>query len=87
LCEAIGYEVSKVELPYYNDVGALVKILVRTAPERILWATNWSHPTPVTACPKPDDAHLLNVLLEWIPDKATRHKVLVDNPVQLYGFA
>jgi D-galactarolactone isomerase len=81
------YEMSKVGLPYYDDIGALAKILVRTAPERMLWATNWPHPTPVTACPKPDDALLLDMLLDWIPDEATRHKVLVDNPAQLYGFA
>jgi D-galactarolactone isomerase len=81
------YEVSKVGLPYYDDVGALTKILVRAAPERMLWATNWPHPTLITACPKPDDAQLLDMLLDWILDEATRHKALVDNPAQLYGFA
>jgi D-galactarolactone isomerase len=80
------YEVSKVGLPCYDDVGALAKILVQTAPERMLWATNWPHPTPVTASPKPDDADLLDILLDWVPDEATRRKVLVDNPAQLYGF-
>lgn len=80
------YEVSKVGPPNYDDVGALAKVLVRTAPDRMLWATNWPHPTPVTASPKPDDALLLDMLLDWIPDEATRRKVLVDNPAQLYGF-
>lgn len=80
------YEVSKVGPPYYDDVGALAKVLVRTAPDRMLWATNWPHPTPLTASPKPDDALLLDMLLDWIPDEATRHKVLVDNPAQLYGY-
>jgi D-galactarolactone isomerase len=80
------YEVSKAGLPYYDDVGALAKVLVRTAPDRMLWATNWPHPTPITASPKPDDAHLLDMLLDWVPDEATRHKVLVDNPAKLYGF-
>jgi D-galactarolactone isomerase len=61
-------------------------MLVRIAADRMLWATNWPHPTPVTASPKPDDALLLDMLLDWIPDEATRHKVLVDNPAQLYGF-
>jgi D-galactarolactone isomerase len=80
------YEVSKVGLPNYDDVGALAKVLVREAPDRMLWATNWPHPTPITASPKPDDAHLLDMLLDWTPDAATRHKVLVDNPAKLYGF-
>ena len=80
------YEVSKVGLPYYDDVGTLAKALVRAAPDRMLWATNWPHPTPVTASPKPDDARLLDMLLDWVPDEATRRKVLVDNPAALYGF-
>jgi D-galactarolactone isomerase len=80
------YEVSKVGLPHYDDVGALAKALVRAAPDRMLWATNWPHPTPITASPKPDDADLLDMLLDWVPDEATRRKVLVDNPAKLYGF-
>jgi predicted TIM-barrel fold metal-dependent hydrolase len=26
------------------------------------------------------------MLLDWIPDDAARHKALVENPAQLYGF-
>jgi D-galactarolactone isomerase len=80
------YEVSKAGPPNYDDVGALAKALVKAAPDRMLWATNWPHPTPVTASPKPDDAVLLDMLLDWVPDETTRHKVLVDNPARLYGF-
>lgn len=78
------YETSKVGPPNYDDVGALAKALVRAAPERMLWATNWPHPTPGVA--KPDDAVVLDMLLDWVPDEATRRKVLVDNPARLYGF-
>jgi D-galactarolactone isomerase len=35
----------------------------------------------------PDDADLLDLLLDWAPDETTRKKILVDNPAQLYGFA
>ena len=79
------YEVSKVGPPHYDDVGALAKALVRAAPERMLWATNWPHPS-AAADNKPDDAMLMDVLLDWIPDEAVRRKVLVDNPARLYGF-
>ena len=78
------YEVSKAGPPYYDDVGALAKVLVKTAPERMVWATNWPHPTPGVA--KPDDAVMLDMLLDWAPDEATRRKILVDNPAKLYGF-
>ena len=78
------YEVSKVGPPHYGDVGALAKVLAKLAPERMVWATNWPHPTP-PANKKPDDAVLLDMLLDWVPDEAARKKVLVDNPAKLYG--
>jgi D-galactarolactone isomerase len=79
------YEVSKVGPPHYGDVGALAKALVHAAPERMLWASNWPHPS-APADRKPDDAALLDVLLDWVPQEATRRKILVDNPARLYGF-
>jgi len=33
----------------------------------------------------PDDGGLLSLLADWIPDAATRTRVLVDNPAMLYG--
>jgi predicted TIM-barrel fold metal-dependent hydrolase len=29
---------------------------------------------------------LLDLLADWVPDEATRRRVFVDNPAQLYGF-
>jgi len=78
------YETSKLGPPFYDDVGFLAKALVKAAPERLLWATNWPHPTP--GVQKPDDASMLDMLLDWVPDEATRNKVLADNPAKLYGF-
>jgi D-galactarolactone isomerase len=69
--------------PFYRDVGALAKALVRQAPERMLWASNWPHPGQPNI---PDDADMLDLLLDWAPDEATRHRILVDNPARLYGF-
>jgi D-galactarolactone isomerase len=79
------YEVSKVGAPNYDDVGALAKALVKIAPDRMLWATNWPHPTP--GVPKPDDAWMLDMLLDWVPEEAVRGKILVDNPARLYRFS
>ena len=64
-------------------MGVLAKALVRAAPERMLWASNWPHPS-VSKEQRPDDADLLDLLLEWAPDDATRRKILVDNPAALY---
>ena len=59
---------------------------VRAAPDRMLWASNWPQPNPPPGS-NPDSAVLLDMLLDWAPDDATRHKILVDNPARLYGFA
>jgi D-galactarolactone isomerase len=82
---AAAYETSKTGAPGYEDVSRLARALVRHAPERMLWASNWPHPS----APKdriPDDADLLDLLLDWAPDEAVRRKILVDNPAALYGF-
>ena len=49
----------------------------------MLWGTNWPHPKVDFM---PDDTDLLETLLDWVDDEATRHKVLVDNPARLYEF-
>lgn len=80
------YETSRTGAPGYADVARLAQALARHAPERMLWASNWPHPSaPPDAVP--DDADLLDLLLEWAPDETVRRKILVDNPAALYGFA
>jgi D-galactarolactone isomerase len=63
----------------------LARALVRAAPERMVWASNWPHPSAKREA-LPDDADLLDLLLDWAPDEATRKRILVDNPARLYGF-
>jgi len=80
-----AYETSKTGAPAYEDVSRLARALVKHAPERMIWASNWPQPS----APKdriPDDADLLDLLLDWAPDEAVRRKILVDNPAGLYGF-
>ena len=76
------YESSKAGAPW-PDIGRLATELVKRAPDRMVWATNWPHPMQK---PRPDDAPLLDMLLDWVPDEKTRSKILVDNPARLYGF-
>lgn len=79
------YETSKTGAPNYEDVGRLAKALVRAAPERMLWASNWPH-AQADKFGYPDDARLLDLLLDWAPDEQTRTKILATNPAELYGF-
>ncbi len=68
----------------YEAVTAVVHELVRRAPERLLWATNWPHPGQLDP---PGLGDLRRLLIDWIPNAATRRQILVDNPAELYGFA
>ncbi len=77
------YQLSRSGPPAYADMGGQARALVAAAPERMLWGTNWPHPTVTT---KPDEVDLLDVLLDWIDDESTRRAILVDNPAKLYDF-
>jgi D-galactarolactone isomerase len=77
------YESSREGPPVYGDVGKLATALAQRAPERMLWASNWPHPS---WDPRPDDAMMLDTLLHWIEDETVRRRILVDNPAGLYGF-
>jgi len=75
---------SKIGPPTYADVNAVGRAWVQAAAERVVWGSNWPHPNEVD---KPDDAMLLDLLAEWAPREETRHRILVENPAALYGFA
>ena len=82
---AAAYEFSKTGAPEFADVGALAKALIRHAPDRMIWASNWPHAQAATVG-YPDDVNNLDLLLDWAPDEAVRKKILVTNPAELYGF-
>ena len=79
-----AYEISKSGPPRYDDVGAIARTLAASHPERCLWGSNWPHGGRPDA---PSNAALLDLLLDWVDDDATRRRILVDNPAALYGFA
>ncbi|NNK13075.1 MAG: amidohydrolase family protein [Desulfofustis sp.] len=77
------YESSENGPPGWEDVRAEARELAKSAPERMLWASNWPHPGQAHP---PDEAELLDLLLNWVDDAATRTKILRDNPAELYRF-
>ena len=68
----------------FADVLPFVHELVRLAPDRLLWGSDWPHPNYFN--PMPNDADLLDLMLDWAPNEADRRKMLVENPAELYGF-
>ena len=88
-----AYRVSKLT-PDYPDVVPLAQALIAANSDRVVWGTDWPHPTTVPGR-KPtevspllpiDDGRLLNQLPVWAPDALIRKKILVDNPARLYAF-
>jgi predicted TIM-barrel fold metal-dependent hydrolase len=80
-----AYQDSKSGPPGYGDVSKVAQAYVKAAPERMVWGSDWPHPTE-KANAKPDDAVLFDLLADWAPQEAIRNRISVDNPAALYGF-
>ena len=78
------YMRSREGAPGYGDTFALGDALVRHAPERLVWGSDWPHTTERPG--SVDDADLVDVLLAWCGPDETLRRVLVQNPERLYGF-
>jgi len=81
---SVTYDNTKDGPPTYADVNKVAQAYVQAAPERMVWGSNWPHPNETN---KPDDAMLFDLLTQWAPREATRHRILVENPAILYDFA
>ena len=79
-----AYGDSKVGPPTYADVSVVARAYVKHAPERLVWGSDWPHPTEKDKYP--DDAILFDLLADWAPDEKVRNRILVDNPARLYNF-
>ena len=67
----------------YPEVTVCIDALVRHAPDRLLWATNWPHPGQNDP---PSLEQLASLRDRWLPTDELRQQVLVDNPAALYEF-
>ena len=76
------YRISQ-QPPGFGDVTPLARALLAAAPDRCVWGTDWPHPN---ASFMPNDGDIVDLLTDWIPDETLRHRVLVENPSNLYGF-
>lgn len=74
---------SKAGYPW-NDALPIAQTFIKTAPDRVIWGTDWPHvnyPKPV-----PNDVEMYELFCRYTPDREIRRKILVDNPARLYGF-
>lgn len=73
--------------PHYGDMQPLAARYLTLAPERMLWGSDWPHPSAQARGGQPvDDAAVLRTFLNWCGSSDTAQQVLVRNPKSLYGF-
>ena len=77
------YRTSRGPIPY-DDLTPFARALVAAAPDQLVFGTDWPHVMMETAMP--DTGALVDQLAVWVPDAATRARILVDNPARLYRF-
>jgi len=70
--------------PPFADAVELAALLVRHAPERVLWGTDFPHPNIAGAAP--DDGLLVDLLSQIAPTAVVRELLLVANPAKVFDF-
>ena len=76
-------KISRAGAPWH-DVVPVVRALVETAPDRIVWGSDWPH--PVSTRQPPNEGALIDFLFDATLDAAERQAILVDNPARFFGF-
>jgi predicted TIM-barrel fold metal-dependent hydrolase len=67
----------------FKDTVPFARKLVETAPDRVLWGTDWPHPNVKFM---PNDSDLVDLVPQYAPDPAVQRKLLVENPQKLFKF-
>ncbi|OZI74996.1 amidohydrolase family protein [Bordetella genomosp. 12] len=76
--------ISQGKRPFHDGLP-FMRALADAMPQRLLWGSDWPHPN--VRGDMPDDGEVVDALFLAVPDAALRHRILVDNPAQLYEFA
>jgi predicted TIM-barrel fold metal-dependent hydrolase len=68
----------------YEDIVKMARTYLAVAPDRIIWGTDWPHSGVYQPGQMPNDGDLVDMLLDYAPDEALRHKILVETPAALF---
>lgn len=79
-----SYRIATSPWPPYDDVLPVARALIEANEDRVLWGTDWPHPT--FKGNMPNDGALMDQLADRAPDEAVRRKILNDNPEALFSF-
>jgi len=67
----------------FTDSAPFAAALIKAAPDRVLWGTDWPHPNVKQM---PNDGDLVDLIPLFAPDPADQQRLLVENPQTLYDF-
>ena len=67
----------------FVDAAPLARALIETAPDRIIWGSDYPH---LSFADQVGSVELFNLFGTWAPDEATRKRILVENPQRLFNF-
>jgi 2-pyrone-4,6-dicarboxylate lactonase len=70
----------------YPDLVEMIRELIAQAPGRVIWGSDWPHADVFKPGMMPDDAGLLDMLLDFAPDERVRTEILVDTPRRLFDW-
>lgn len=66
----------------FTDAVPYARCLIETAPDRVLWGTDFPHPN--IANDMPNDGELVDLIPLFVDDSVLQRRILVDNPRRLY---
>ena len=66
-----------------TDAMPFARKIVETAPDRVIWGTDWPHPNVKVM---PNDGDLVDLIPLFAPEAELQQKILVDNPARLFEF-
>jgi predicted TIM-barrel fold metal-dependent hydrolase len=69
--------------PGFADAAPLARALIETAPDRIIWGSDYPH---LSFADRVGSIELFNLLAVWVPDAEIRRRIFVGNPARLFGF-
>lgn len=78
-----AYRMTATPSTDYADVAPQAEALIGANPDRMVWGSDWPHPS--FGGDMPNDGDLLDLLFDWAGTERAA-KILVDNPQRLYGF-
>lgn len=90
------YQIS-LQKPAYGDTVAIGSTLANAAPDQVIWGSDWPHtggaarpadakPTEIEPFRSEDEGRNFTLVKSWAPERAQRHKLLVENAAKLFGF-